>query len=87
MTSTTPLQSLALYNNDFMLRQARYLAERVEQDAGLRNQDQVIRAFEMAFGRQPTERELILSSDLVEQQGLFSLCRSLLNSNEFIYVD
>ena len=34
LTTTTPLQSLALYNNDFMLRQARYLAERIENEAG-----------------------------------------------------
>ncbi|MFT6595813.1 MAG: hypothetical protein ACJAT3_001791 [Akkermansiaceae bacterium] len=26
-TSTTPFQSLALYNNDFMLRQSRYFAD------------------------------------------------------------
>ena len=30
LNTTTPLQSLALYNNDFMLRQARYLAERIK---------------------------------------------------------
>ena len=87
MTTTTPLQSLALYNNDFMLRQARYLAERVESDAGLRKRDQITRAFELVFGRQPTESELILATDFVDQQGLFGLSRSLLNSNEFIYVD
>ncbi|TWU57133.1 DUF1553 domain-containing protein [Rubripirellula reticaptiva] len=87
MTTTTPLQSLALYNNDFMLKQARYLAERVESDAGLHKRDQITRAFEIAFGRQPTESELILATDFVHQQGLFGLCRSLLNSNEFIYVD
>ncbi len=87
MTTTTPLQSLALYNNDFMLRQSRYLAERVEKDAGLHKRQQVMRAFELVFGRQPTENELRLAMDFVEQQGLFGLCRSLLNSNEFVYVD
>lgn len=87
MTTTTPLQSLALYNNDFMLRQGRYLAERVESDAGLRKRDQITRAFELVFGREPTESEFILATDFVDQQGLFGLCRSLLNSNEFIYVD
>ena len=34
LNTTTPLQSLALYNNDFMLRQAGYLAERIETAAG-----------------------------------------------------
>ncbi len=87
MTTTTPLQSLALYNNDFMLRQARYLAERIKQEDGSGEHAQIRRAFEIAFGRQPTESELILATDFVHQQGLFGLCRSLLNSNEFIYVD
>ncbi|MBL9158512.1 MAG: DUF1549 domain-containing protein [Verrucomicrobiales bacterium] len=32
--TTTPLQSLALYNNDFILRQARYFAERLEKEGG-----------------------------------------------------
>ncbi|HUG69419.1 MAG TPA: DUF1553 domain-containing protein [Pirellulaceae bacterium] len=87
MTTTTPLQSLALYNNDFMLRQARYLAERIKQDVGPEQQAQITRAFELAFGRRPTERELRLAEDFVHQQGLFALCRSILNSNEFVYVD
>lgn len=87
MTTTTPLQSLALYNNDFMLRQARYLAQRIKQEDDSGEHAQITRAFEIAFGRQPTESELILAADFVDQQGLFGLCRSLLNSNEFIYVD
>ncbi|MEZ6055161.1 MAG: DUF1553 domain-containing protein [Planctomycetaceae bacterium] len=87
LTTTTPLQSLALYNNDFMLRQAGYFAERIQKDVGLLQREQVTRAFELAFGRQPSEKELRLATDFVEKQGLFGLCRSLLNSNEFVYVD
>jgi hypothetical protein len=87
MTTTTPLQSLALYNNDLMLRQAQYLAERIKQDVGPEQQAQITRAFELAFGRRPTERELRLAEEFVQQQGLFALCRSILNSNEFVYVD
>ncbi len=87
MTTTTPLQSLALYNNDFMLRQARYFAERIRQKADSSERMQINHAFEIAFGRQPTEEELRLATDFVEHQGLFALCRSLLNSNEFVYVD
>ncbi|MEC7400996.1 MAG: DUF1553 domain-containing protein, partial [Verrucomicrobiota bacterium] len=34
LNTTTPLQSLALYNIDFMLRQAGYLADRIETAAG-----------------------------------------------------
>ncbi|TWU06198.1 DUF1553 domain-containing protein [Stieleria varia] len=86
-TTTTPLQSLALYNNDFMLRQSHYFAERLEKEAGNDSGDQVRRAFALAFGRQPSAEETRLATELVDKQGLFSLCRSLFNSNEFVYVD
>ncbi len=87
LTTTTPLQSLALYNNEFMLRQARYFAERLEQEAGSDRALQVDRAFRLAFGRPPTNAELALAVEFIQQQGLFGLCRSLFNANEFVYVD
>ena len=87
LTTTTPLQSLALYNNDFMLRQAGYFAERLEKEAGNDPEDQIRLAFALAFGRQPLQAETDLARELVEKQGLFTFCRSLLNANEFVYVD
>ena len=87
LTTTTPLQSLALYNNDFMLRQARYFAQRLEKEVGKDASVQVQRAFALAFGRQPSAEEERLATDFVNKEGLFALCRSLLNSNEFLYVD
>lgn len=87
LTTTTPLQSLALYNNEFMLRQARYFAERIQTDVGIDTKRQVQRAFALAFGRQPSEEEASLGTDFVRKRGLFALCRSLFNSNEFVYVD
>jgi len=87
LTTTTPLQSLAMYNNEFMLRQSRYFAQRIESEAGANAVQQVDRAFQLALGRLPLEKEQRLSVSFVEQQGLFALCRSLLNSNEFLYVD
>ncbi|MDG1894502.1 MAG: DUF1549 domain-containing protein [Fuerstiella sp.] len=87
LTTTTPLQSLALYNNDFMLRQARYFAERLKEESGNDANAQVGRAFALAFGRQPSPQESRLAIDFEKQQGLFALCRSLFNSNEFVYVD
>lgn len=86
-TTTTPLQSLALYNNDFMLRQTRYFAQRIEGDVGVNTMEQVTHAFQRSLGRLPSEQEQRLAISFVEQQGLFALCRSLLNSNEFVYVD
>ena len=87
LTTTTALQSLALYNNDFMLRQARYLAQRLQKDAGTGATAQIKRAFALAFSREPTDEELLLAEDFVAEQGLFAFCRSLFNANEFVYVD
>ena len=99
--TTTALQSLALLNNDFMLRQSEYFAQRVADEvktAGDAKTDrtgdaspdiasQVTRAFQLAFGRTPTRLEATAAQALVESRGLAVLCRMLLNANEFAYVD
>lgn len=85
--TTTALQALTLSNNEFMLKQASYLAQRVLQDAGPDQATQVRRAFELAFQRPPTVGESTAAQALCSEQGLESLCRMLLNANEFVYVD
>ena len=87
LNTTTPLQSLALYNNDFMLRQASYLAERIERSADPKPKNQVDLAFRLAFNRSPNPEESQFSASVVKKDGLFVLCRSLLNANEFVYFD
>jgi cytochrome c553 len=80
--TTTALQALALSNNEFMLQQARYLAQRVQKES----QDPttaITRAFQLCFHRTPSQQELAAASGL----DLFSLCRTLLNANELLYVD
>jgi hypothetical protein len=69
-----------------MLRQSQYLAQRVEREAAELN-SRVRRAFALCFQRSPTAAELAAASKLTEEQGLFALCRMLLNANEFIYLD
>ncbi len=86
-TTTTPLQSLALYNNEFMLKQAQYFAERLDAELGGDISAQANHAFLHAFGRPPEQEELELAKKMIDEQGLFVLCRSLLNANEFVYVD
>ena len=84
--TTTAQQSLALLNNDFMLRQAHYFAERLKTespDAAA----QVARAFELAFNRAPSAAESTAAMQLIKQHGLAQFCRMLLNANEFVYVD
>jgi hypothetical protein len=72
--TTTALQALTLSNNEFMLQQARHLAERAKTPE---------RAFQLGFQRDATPEELAAAKSI----DLFSLCRMLLNANEFIYVD
>ena len=87
LNTTTPLQSLALYNNAFMLRQARYLAARIEKAAGPNFKKLVEQAFRLIFNRLPNQEEMKISKSVVARDGLFVLCRSLINSNEFFYFD
>lgn len=88
--TTTALQALAMINNEFMLRQARYLATRIQQTVKEKpdaDSAAVNEAFQRAFQRRPTPAEMNAAKALVADQGLFALCRMLLNANEFIYVD
>ncbi len=81
--TTTALQSLALLNNDFMLRQSGYFAERVARDPNT----SVAQAFQLAFGRDPSSAEAKAAEELRKTRGLPQLCRMLFNANEFVYID
>jgi len=86
--TTTALQALAMSNNEFMLQQARHMATRIEQETdGQAIETAIGRAFELAFQRQPDGTELRAAKSLVAAQGLFALCRAMINANEFVYVD
>ena len=82
--TTTPLQALALMNDRFMLRQAERFAARVEREAP---RDPVSLAARLAWQREPEPAELLLLREHEEEHGLSAVCRVLLNSNEFLYVD
>lgn len=87
LTTTTPLQSLALLNNEFLIRQSDYFAKRVFAEVGEEISDQVIRCFLLAYSRKPNASELEISKHFVEEHGLFAFCRVILNSSEFLYID
>ena len=86
-TTTTALQSLALLNNDFMLKQSGYFADRVKAEVGNDADAQVTRAFQLAFGRKPSPTEATAAATLLQSRGLHQMCRMLLNANEFVYMD
>ncbi|MBI1916038.1 MAG: PSD1 domain-containing protein [Planctomycetes bacterium] len=84
-TTTTPLQALALMNNSFVLRQARYFATRVQREAGVGAERQVALAYRLALGRGPKPEEARQAVALVREHGLEGLCWALLNASEFLY--
>lgn len=85
--TTTPLQALALLNNAFSLRIGGHFAARVVREAGEKTEAQVERAYRLAFGRLPDEREQKAASTLVSGHGPGALARVLFNSNEFIVIE
>jgi mono/diheme cytochrome c family protein len=93
--SATPLQSLAMLNDDFLVEAAGHMAERAP-DVGA--------AYRIALSRPPTGEEGRLATEYLDrQEGLYrlsnlggdearrraraDLCQMLLASNEFLYVD
>jgi hypothetical protein len=78
---------MAMWNNAFVLRMADVLAARAEKEAGADVKRQADRVYALTVSRSLVgdEREAIAS--FVERHGLPALCRVLLNSNEFMYVD
>ena len=76
--SASSLQSLALYNNAFVLHFSRELEKQSTSTAEL------VRRILL---RHPTEDELREFGAYAAQHGMAALCRVLLNSNEFLFVD
>lgn len=85
--TTTPLQALALLNNALTLRLSDRLAERLRAEAGDDPERQVDRAYQLAFGRAPSEAERAEACRVVAAHGAAVLARAIFNSNEFLYVD
>lgn len=85
-TSTHALQSLTLFNSDFMQQQSAAFAARITKEAGADHGQQIRRAFLLALGREPLPAETKLASDFLTKAPLSDLCLTLFNRNEFVYV-
>jgi hypothetical protein len=89
-TSISPLQALTMYNGRFANEEAHHFAARIRKEAGDSLAAQIALAFKAALGREPAPEEsermqaLLLSSTAGD--GLVAVCRVLLNTNEFVYV-
>ncbi len=84
--SITPVQSLGLLNSPFVNRQSVFFAERLRREVGDDLNAQIGRAFAIAYSRRasPIVRERLRS--LAENHGLEQVCRVLLNSSEFAFI-
>jgi hypothetical protein len=84
--SVSALQSLTMFNNDFVLQGSEWLAKRVERKH-VDLTSQVVRAVELAWLRPPLQDERLRFVAYARRHGLPAFCRVLLNSNEFLFVD
>lgn len=84
--SSSALQALAMYNNDFVLFHAQRLAERIEQLAD-EPKARLCLAFRSALQREPTPAEREMFGPLAEKHGLAAVVRVIFNSNEFLFLD
>ncbi len=83
--TTTPLQSLSLMNNDFVLLMSDAVATRLETN----NPDvdaQVRELFRLAYGREAESKDIGLATPFINKHGLPAYCRVVFNSNELLYV-
>ncbi|HST20040.1 MAG TPA: DUF1553 domain-containing protein [Blastocatellia bacterium] len=100
--STVSPQALALLNNEFVLEQSGYFAERIKRETGANLKAQITRAFQIALSRRPDAKEMQWSLEFIKSQSagyaerknekpdeaaLRDFCHALINLNEFLYVD
>ncbi len=86
LETTTALQSLALLNNDFLLRQAEHFSTRLREATADRD-SRISLAFQLAFQREPDNAERTAARELIQETDLTQFCRMLFNANEFITFD
>jgi len=84
--SASPLQSLVLLNNRFVLHHAQKMAKRAR-TAESKIPDQIKQIVLWTWLRDPTPAELKSMSGLAEEHGLEAVCRLVLNTNEFLFVE
>ena len=101
VNSATPLQSLSMLNDEFVVEQASVLAGRVR-EAGSDPEAQINLAYQLTLSRRPAAEEIRLARTHLEKQqeqyllgnataeqaaaaALASLCQMLFATNEFLY--
>jgi hypothetical protein len=101
VVTTIAPQALVWYNSQFMEQHSRALAEDILRTPNLSVDDQIRASFHRILARNPDDHELARARELLARheddwkgiddqpslRSLASLCRVLLNLNEFVYVD
>jgi hypothetical protein len=85
--STVAPQALLLMNNDEIMLQAKFFAQRLIDEAGPEIGSHVDRAYELALARPPRENERQQAIEFIEGSpfGLVDFCQTIFNLNEFVY--
>ncbi|MEM6468615.1 MAG: DUF1553 domain-containing protein [Planctomycetota bacterium] len=84
--STTPLQALNLMNSDFVVEQSSLVAERALRESAGDEEEAIVRCFELLLGRSPASHEREACLELMKNDDLNLICRALINSNEFAFL-
>ncbi|HUQ90747.1 MAG TPA: DUF1549 and DUF1553 domain-containing protein [Bryobacteraceae bacterium] len=85
--STHALQSLTLFNSDFMQQQSAAFSQRLRSTCGDNRNCQIQTAYLLALARAPKPVEVdMAASFLTNKERLQYFCLALLNRNEFVYV-
>lgn len=85
--TTTPLSALALLNTSFVLRMADHFAARLREEVGQDAEQQIVRAYRLAFARDPQPREIASAREFIREHDLPAWCRVLFNANEFLHLN
>jgi hypothetical protein len=92
-TNVIPQQFLFMMNSRFMLDRARALADRLQKTKD-GQQGRIEQAYNLLYGRQPTERELHTAASYLQSEAPSDgelnrwqqYCQVLLSSNEFMFI-
>src|SRR5207248_1015984 len=86
-SSTHAPQALELLNGRTANQLALAFAQRLLREAGPEPAQQIERAYRLAVGRAPTEKEKELALGFLQQQPLSEFALAMFNLNAFLYVD
>jgi hypothetical protein len=84
--TVTPLQALALWNNDLVLIMAKRTAERLGREYS-DPRDRLEALYRTSLGRSANEDERSALLDFADKKGWEALARIVFNLNEFVFVE